>query len=916
MEPNPNDKAMKYDPITDTWTYLADMPQALWHPTVQADPSTGLIYVIGGKRIDWTCSPTVYAYNPITDTYTTKSGTMPTPRHHAFNAIVDGKIYVIGGVGGASSSNFNMPQNEAYVIATDSWETGLTNIPNTGGDVDCSPVINGKIHCIGGYTGSAFLAHHRVYDPATDTWSSLAPMPVAKSSMGVEVYDGKIWVVGGSRNGDWRMGEVDIYDIEEDSWSVGTPLSDVKENMAIAVLNDGEDDKLYISHGFGENIHETIQKFHEEKGMHVATITIQSSQVAGDVSNYPIYVNLADMTPAFWSNVVDGGGDIRIYKDDDTTQLPREIVSCNKTAETGEMYVKYTGTLSGSVDTDIHIYVDGTSSEPASDSAYGSEAVWSNYVIVSHDGGRTDVTGRGYSITNNGVSDSDSAIIGVAGKFEKSNIDYLSYADSPDFDTLTTLSITAVVRKRSIGEQTIVAREAMNIGLDPYNIWDFKTDSANKLRGWVAIGGSRKIFNASGFALAENTWYHVGMIANGSTVKGYINAVERASTPASGSIDVNNKYVTIGRGGNDTYTWDGDNDELRIRAGSIGTDFLTTEKNNLMNVSSFYTVATVLDPKTAVQTLDALIMELLSSSHTLNALVGALATGSHTLDAFVNARGQLSHALDGLVYELNTGYATGNVLVDGLVVVKEQVSHSTDAFVVLSQNIAHNADALVNVPATTSHTTDAWVRVSAGMETHTIDTYVNSVITYMEDTKYTDKTSVEEYLIKNIDVSYNSQVDMWIVAMSRYIDRFCNRTIFRETEETFKYDGDGSEILHIGDCIDPTVKIGDQDIEVVTYPSNKPYASRIVRKDGARWPKGLQNVEVTGVQAMNLYLPDDIKYACTILVAGIVRDQLFGEKSGTSEKIDGYSITYNSERDKSDIATAMKVLSGYKRIAL
>lgn len=186
----------------------------------------------------------------------------------------------------------------------------------------------------------------------------------------------------------------------------------------------------------------------------------------------------------------------------------------------------------------------------------------------------------------------------------------------------------------------------------------------------------------------------------------------------------------------------------------------------------------------------------------------------------------------------------------------------------------------------------------------------------MDDTKYTDKTEVEKYLIKNIDTSYNDQVDMWITAMSRYIDRFCNRPIWREEEEAFKYDGDGSKILLISDCIDPLVEVDGVEVDVIGYPANKEYTSRIVRADGYCWPKGMQNITVTGLQCMHLYLPDDVKFACTVLVGGIVRDQLFGEKSGTTEKIDGYSIAYTSERDKSDIETAKKVLGGYRRIAL
>ena len=76
-----------YDPATNKWdTSKAPMPTGKDHFT--AGVVDGIIYAISEK--------TVEAYNPKTDTWESKNQ-MPTPRGGMMSAVVDGKIYVMGG---------------------------------------------------------------------------------------------------------------------------------------------------------------------------------------------------------------------------------------------------------------------------------------------------------------------------------------------------------------------------------------------------------------------------------------------------------------------------------------------------------------------------------------------------------------------------------------------------------------------------------------------------------------------------------------------------------------------------------------------------------------------------------------------------------------------------------------------------
>jgi len=55
----------------------------------------------------------------VTNSWSTKTD-MPTPREHLASAVVDGKLYALGGFANGIG---NLAVNERYDPETDSWET-------------------------------------------------------------------------------------------------------------------------------------------------------------------------------------------------------------------------------------------------------------------------------------------------------------------------------------------------------------------------------------------------------------------------------------------------------------------------------------------------------------------------------------------------------------------------------------------------------------------------------------------------------------------------------------------------------------------------------------------------------------------------------------------------------------------------
>ncbi|MBT0158591.1 hypothetical protein G4O51_01245 [Candidatus Bathyarchaeota archaeon A05DMB-2] len=112
-------------------------------------------------------------YNPATDTWTYKTS-MPTPRMSFAIAVVQSKIYCIGGrTDAAGSVDGYTVINEVYNPETDNWETKAP-LPASASWIVAS-VLENRIYVMD-YSGTTY-----VYDTATDTWTTKAPVPAQRS---------------------------------------------------------------------------------------------------------------------------------------------------------------------------------------------------------------------------------------------------------------------------------------------------------------------------------------------------------------------------------------------------------------------------------------------------------------------------------------------------------------------------------------------------------------------------------------------------------------------------------------------------------------------------------------------------------------------------------------------------------------
>ncbi|ODS41139.1 MAG: hypothetical protein A7315_02135 [Candidatus Altiarchaeales archaeon WOR_SM1_79] len=215
------------------WTKMTDMPTArLGLGTALVD---GKIYAIGGLRTEIQPLSTVEVYDPTTNTWTEKTH-MPTARGTFGCAVVDGKIYAIGG---GVTGSYNLSTVQMYDPATDTW-TRKASMPTPRSCVAAS-TVNGKIYVIGGTKGEsgilAGISTVEEYDPATDTWTRKKDMPTPRWSLGTCVVDGMIYAIGGNIQYPNIASAVEVYDPSTDNWTKKTSMPTARYSLATSSVN-------------------------------------------------------------------------------------------------------------------------------------------------------------------------------------------------------------------------------------------------------------------------------------------------------------------------------------------------------------------------------------------------------------------------------------------------------------------------------------------------------------------------------------------------------------------------------------------------------------------------------------------------------------------------------------------------------
>ncbi|KAM3862193.1 kelch-like protein 9 [Diretmus argenteus] len=240
------DSAYRYDPRFDKWLQIASLNEKRTFFHLSA--LKGKIYAVGGRNASGEID-TVECYNPKKNEWTFVAH-MVEPHYGHAGTVHGDLMYVSGGI----TTDTFQKELWCYDPVTNAWSQRADMIELRG--LHCMCTIGDRLFVMGGnhFRGSSDyddVLGCEYYSPETDQWTVVAPMPRGQSDVGVTVFNGKIYVVGGySWNSRCMVDIVQRYDPEQDVWdrvmNVLEPLGGIRACTMTVHLPEGSVDEAQI----------------------------------------------------------------------------------------------------------------------------------------------------------------------------------------------------------------------------------------------------------------------------------------------------------------------------------------------------------------------------------------------------------------------------------------------------------------------------------------------------------------------------------------------------------------------------------------------------------------------------------------------------------------------------------------------
>lgn len=175
----PTDEVWRYDTLTDTWTPGPPLPAPRASGGLAVEGRN--LHFIGGlpadRQTDQADHWVLDLDNPVA---WVNAAPFNRPRNHFQAVTINGIIYAVGGQTGHDGPLDDVPWVDAYDPVTDTWQQ-VADLPVRRSHVEpATLVINERILIVGGRSWGLPSPVNMVtqYNPQTDTWEDLDPLPV------------------------------------------------------------------------------------------------------------------------------------------------------------------------------------------------------------------------------------------------------------------------------------------------------------------------------------------------------------------------------------------------------------------------------------------------------------------------------------------------------------------------------------------------------------------------------------------------------------------------------------------------------------------------------------------------------------------------------------------------------------------
>ena len=202
----------------------------------------------GGFDTNYRPVNTVMSLDLVTKRYTALAPMITARCVHA-TAVLDGKLFVMGGTAATSLPAGSVSSVECLDLHTGQWSEVVPMI--TARNNHGAAVLGGKIFVAGGCKIGTSVES---YDPATNQWTAVTPMNTRRIGHGLVSAQGKLFAVGGlmrdDQGEDYLLTSVECFDPSTGVWSTIAALNTARSYLAVAVLGE----KLYAIGGCSEDM--------------------------------------------------------------------------------------------------------------------------------------------------------------------------------------------------------------------------------------------------------------------------------------------------------------------------------------------------------------------------------------------------------------------------------------------------------------------------------------------------------------------------------------------------------------------------------------------------------------------------------------------------------------------------------------
>ncbi|XP_066270662.1 kelch-like protein 24 [Branchiostoma lanceolatum] len=208
----------------------------------------------------------------------TKLGSLRKRRYGHGMAVLQGKVYVVGGVS-VGNSHSHVKVTEVYNELTDSWDkvAPLLQAVSSFGIATCCD----KIYVFGGDILNSFREQTDVqcYNPALNAWTFATPLPESLSSINACTVNSKIYLIGGL-----TLAHILCYDPQEDCYSEMADSLAPWEHSSATVCGS----EIYITGGM----------YDDDEGCCNGSSKVQCYNVNSDTM-----IRVQDLPVPLWSHI-------------------------------------------------------------------------------------------------------------------------------------------------------------------------------------------------------------------------------------------------------------------------------------------------------------------------------------------------------------------------------------------------------------------------------------------------------------------------------------------------------------------------------------------------------------------------------------------------------------------------------------